>query len=196
VFGVLTFGLGFTTTGQEFLHSISRPADDQAQQIENAPDQLLRVLENSDTPLHILDAKVKEISGADFAKLTGKKTNLSMVSSVPEVRLINGSGKTITGFVLVIRDPETKTSRGLVQSKTSITSGETYVAPRQAFIRPEWISTVDKNGQIKPRFGSPEINSEKFWLSFAGRSNLFVTVAQVNFQDGSTWTLKEGGEIR
>jgi hypothetical protein len=97
---------------------------------------------------------------------------------------------------LAVRDPESKTTRGIVQSKISIIPGATFTAMRESFIRPEWVSTLDENGKPNPHVARPTIRSEKYWISFAGRSSIFVTVAQVEFQDGSTWIVKEGGDIR
>jgi len=194
--GAATFGLTLKTTSQQ-LHSSSSPGTSNiVQQIENSVDQPMRFVATADSPVHILGAKVKEISGSDFTKLTGQKTSLDTVSSVPEVQFLNSSPKPITGFVLVIRDPRSKTSRGIVQTKVLIPQGETYIIQRQAFLRGEWTSSVDKNGQVTTKFGPRDVNSEKFWISFANRSDLFVTVAHVSFQDGSTWTVKEGGEIQ
>lgn len=188
----MAFGIGFTN--QQLQPSTSK-VDSLSQQVEQSADQALRVVENDDAPLRILDAKVKEIPGHDFTKLTGKKTDLPTVCSVPEVRLLNSSGKKITEFVLAVRDPKTKTTRGIIQNKISIASGETYTVWRNSFVRPEWISTVGADGQAKARV-QPEVSSEKFWISFAPRMDLFVTVVEVAFHDGSNWKIKEGGEIR
>lgn len=193
--GAATFGLTLKTTSQQ-LHSSTSTGPDTLQQIEKSVDQPLRVVESTDAPLRIVGAKVKEISGSDFTRLTGQKTSLDTVCSVPEVQLLNSSPKPITGFVLVIRDPGSKTSRGIVQTKVFISQGETYTAQRQAFMRAEWTSSVDKDGQITPKFVQRDMNSEKYWISFARRSDLFVTIARVSFQDGSTWKVKEGGEIQ
>lgn len=192
IFAAVAFGVSIRKT------TYRHPAFDRTelQKLDNAPDQSLRVLENEDSPLRILDAKVKEISGPDFTKLTGKKTSLLTVCSVPETRLLNSSGKVVSGFVLVVRDPTSKTTRGMVQSKVSIAQGETYTAQRDLFVRPEFMTNADETGQVKTRFGRPELNSEHYWISFGQRSDLFVTVAKVNFQDGTIWTLKEGGDIR
>jgi hypothetical protein len=194
--GALVFGLSFKTKSQQLPSSTSKLTDDQLQQIEKSADQPLRIVENSDSPLRILDAKVKEIAGHDFTKLTGRQTDLPTVCSVPEVRLLNSSAKTITGFVLVIRDPASKTMRGIVHSKVQIDQGASYTASRDSFLKSEWSATTDNEGKIKTKLASSEINSDEYWISFAGRPNLFVTVAQVNFRDGSSWTIKEGGDIR
>lgn len=194
--GAATFGLTLKTASQQLHSSMSTGPGNIFQQIEKSADQPIRVVETADSPVHILGAKVKEISGSDFTKLTGQKTSLDTVSSVPEVQFLNSSAKAITGFVFVIRDPGSKTSRGIVQTKVLIPQGETYTIQRQAFLRGEWTSSVDKDGQITTKFAPRDLNSEKYWISFANRSELFVTVAHVSFQDGSTWTVKEGGEIQ
>lgn len=194
LFAAVTFGLGLRTRSQQSFSS--KVTDKQAQQIENSTDQPLRILENDDSPMRILDAKVKEVSGTDFTNLTGQQTRLAMVCSVPQIRLLNSSGKAITGFVLAVRDPTSKTTRGLVQGKVLINQGETYMVKRGAFIQPEWTSTVDKDGKIRSGLETPDIRSDKYWMSFASRAALFVTVARVTFQDGSIWKIKEGGEIQ
>lgn len=194
--GAVTFGIGLRTTRQQVHPSISKAIDNEAQQLENSTDQSLRVVENNDSPLRILDAKVKEISGPQFTKLTGKRIELPAVSSVPEVKLLNSSGKTITAFILAIRDPETKTTRGIVQNNVAIVPGGAYTAVRETFLRPEWVSAIDKDGQLKPRLAQPGLNSEKYWISFASRLQLFVTVVRVDFHDGTVWTVREGGDIK
>jgi hypothetical protein len=192
--GAVAFGLGLRTRSQQLQPSASNRNNDESQ-IEKLPDQALRVLENNDSPLRILEARVKEIPGPQFLKLTGKKTDLPAVCSVPEVKLLNGSVKTITGFILAVRDPESKTTRGVILSKIKIVPGATFTAVRESFLRPEWVSTSDKDGQENPHMAQPTINSEKYWLS-ASRATLFVTVVQVKFEDGSEWVVKEGGDIK
>lgn len=196
VLGAVIFGLSLNTSSQQLHSSSSKVTDEQLQQIEKSVDQPLRVIESDGSPLRVLDAKVKEISGSDFTKLTGKQTELPTVCSVPEVRLLNSSGKTITGFVLVVRDPTSKTTRGIVQRKLEIAQGETYTSSRTSFLRREMVSTLEPDGSIKARSAQPGVESEKYWISFAGRSDLFVTVASVTFRDGTSWTLKEGGDIK
>ena len=194
--GAVAFGVSLRTSSQQLQPSASNVHNDESQQIEKLVDQPLRVLENNDSPLRILEARVKEIPGSQFVKLTGKKTDLPAVCSVPEVKLFNGSVKTITGFSLAVRDPESKTTRGIIQSKIKIVPGTTFTAARESFLRPEWVSTSDKEGQENPHLAQPKINSEKYWLSFASRATLFVIVVQVKFEDGSEWTVKEGGDIK
>ena len=126
----------------------------------------------------------------------GKKTDLLAVCSVPEVRLLNSSGKTITQFVLAVRNPSSRTTRGIVHSKLSIAPGETLTVPRELFVRREWTSTVEPSGEVKVKRGQSEVSSDRYWISFAERSRLFVTVGEVEFQDGTNWKVKEGGDIK
>ena len=191
---LVAIAFGLSITSQQLQPSASK-GDTLSQQVEKSADQALRVVENDDAPLRILDAKVKEIAGQDFTKLTGKKTDLPSVCSVPEVRLLNSSGKKITEFVLAVRDPRSKTTRGIIQNKVSINSGDTFTVWRHSFVRPEWTSTVDAKGKTTTQL-QPEVNSEKYWISFANRADLFITVVEVAFHDGSNWKVKEGGEIR
>jgi len=154
------------------------------------------VLENGDSPLRVSEARVKEISGFQFTRLTGKTTDLPLVSSVPEASLVNSSGKTITGFVFVVRDPESKVTRGIIQNRVSIAPGQTFSVIRQAFLKSESVTMAEANGQIQQKLVQADMNSEKYWMPFADRSRLFATVAKVSFQDGTVWRVQEGAEIR
>jgi hypothetical protein len=192
----ITFGLSLRPRNHPPTSSAPVAADVGSEQIDQLPDQPLRILENSDAPLRIMSAAVTEVSGPVFTRVTGQKTDLQTVCSVPEVKLLNSSAKTITEFVVVVRDPTSKTTRGIIQNKVSIGPGQTYTVDRQSFLRPEWTSAPDKDGKIDSRFGQPGKNSERYWLTFAQRADLFVTVAQVTFADRTNWTLKEGGDLR
>jgi hypothetical protein len=194
--GAVTLGIGFKTKSQQLKPSGSPGPDLLSQQIEKSADHPLRILENDDSPVRILDANVKEVSGSDFTRYTGRPTNLITVCTLPQIRVLNSSSKPITSFVLAIRDPASKTTRGVVKSKISLDQGEIYTITPQDFIEPELTSAVSQDGKIQSRYVRPGIQSEKYWLSFASRSSIFVTVARVSFQDGSVWRIKEGGEIQ
>ena len=191
----ISYGLSFRIPTQQLHPAASPVADAVSQQVEKSVDHALRVLENDDAPLRILEARVKEINGHDFQQLTGKNTDLTTVCSVPEVRLLNSSSKTITEFFLAVRDPKSKSTRGTLRTQLSIDAGETFTIARDSFVRREWVSTMDKEGKAKAQLQSP-MKSEKFWISFAERGDLFITVVSVKFQDGSGWKVKEGGDIK
>lgn len=165
-------------------------------QVNESPDQLLRVVGNDDCPLRIVAAKVKEVPGALFTKLTGKTTDLVTISSAPEVTLQNTSGQTITKFVLIVRDPKSRKTRGVVQHDISVRPGDTYVINRELFVTPDKVMTASAEGQAQRTSVNPGIKSERGWIEFASRSDLFVTVGLIDFEDGSSWIIKEGGEVR
>jgi hypothetical protein len=164
--------------------------------VESSPGQPLKVAGNTDCPLRIIQANVKEVSGPDFSKLTGRTTDLVTVSSVPEVTLLNASGKTITGFIVAIRDPQSRTTRVFVQQKLAILAGATYGIKHEDFVDPERVTVAGSDGGFRQARIQPKLDSEKYWLQFAGRSDLFITVGRVSFDDGSSWKIKEGGEVK
>jgi hypothetical protein len=151
-------------------------------QAEQSQDLSLAVVGNSDSPLRISETRVKQISAFQFSQLTGKRTNLAFLSSVPEVRLTNVSQMPVTSFILVIRDPKGKKTRMLIQGKISIPPGETYIVKRQHFIKPEFL----QNKNVPFELG---MNSENFWIEFAPISDVYVTIGQLTFSDGSLWKI-------
>ncbi|HYP26447.1 MAG TPA: hypothetical protein VE262_07010 [Blastocatellia bacterium] len=192
----LTFALSVRTNSQHLQALNQKANNDALERIEKSADHSLRVVGNDDSPFRIVGVKVKEVSGSRFTKLTGSKTDLERVSSVPEVELVNTSDKTITGFVLAIRAPHSRITRTLAQRKVSIAPGETYVVKREHFVNPEKVTVADGNGEVRQTFIQPKMDSERYWLHFAGRSDIFITVGSVSFDGGSGWRIKEGGEIR
>src|SRR5260370_29084584 len=96
----LTFALLFSLSVAAFAVVGSnrqrvREENEAMRQVDESPDQLLTVLGNKDCPLKIAEARVKEVSGSVFTKLTGKTTELSTVCSVPEVSFVNTSDQTV-----------------------------------------------------------------------------------------------------
>ena len=109
--------------------------------------------------------------------------------------LLNMSGQTITKFILIVRDPKSRKTRGVIKHDVAMRPGETYVVSRDLFVSPDKVTTLDAKGQAQQTLVNPGIKSEQGWIEFAARSDLFVTVGLVEFADGSSWTLKEGGEV-
>lgn len=165
------------------------------QQIENSVDQPLKFVGNEDCPLKIVQATVKEIPGYEFTRLTRKTTDLVTVSSVPEVRLLNTSERTIAGFVLAVRHPQSDMNRGVVLPKASIPPAGTYEVNRKDFVSPEKLTVTD-DGQIHQKLVQPKLDKEKYWIQFAQRSDVFVFVSMIVFDDGSEWKAKRGGELK
>jgi hypothetical protein len=168
---------------------------DTTKQIVESPDQLLTVVGNDDCPLRIGEARVKEAPGYLFTKLTGKVTYLTTISTVPEVTLLNTSGQTVVRFCLMIRDPNSRTTRGLLQSNVAIRPGESFTVKREAFAGSEKMAAVDEKGEVHITRVDRGLDSEKRWIEFAARSDVYVTIAKVDFENGDSWTIKEGGEV-
>ncbi len=163
--------------------------------VENYPASQLRILENSNTPLRLLEAKSKEISAAEFTRLTGAATTLSSISSFPEATVQNTSDKTINMFMLIVRDPAARSMRSQVFKGLSIRPGESFSVTSERFITPEKVTYTDNKGVAVTAEKSP-LESVNNWIQFAERSNFFVTVGMVVFEDGTRWTLTEEGEIK
>ncbi|MGH9898591.1 MAG: hypothetical protein ACRD4L_07060 [Pyrinomonadaceae bacterium] len=192
----ITLALSIKTTTQPLPNSVDNEKSALIKQVEESPDQSLRILGNDDSPLRIVEAKVKEIPGPLFTKLTGKVTDLASVSSVPEATLINSSQQTVTRFLLAVRDPKSRTTLGVMRHKLELKPGETYLVKREYFgpLGENAVQT-DKSGQV--HHGLPQMDSEKRWIQFAPRSDLYAAIGRVDFEDGSNWTAKqEGGEVK
>lgn len=164
--------------------------------IRESPDQPLSIVGNDDCPLRITSATVKEISGSLFTGLTGRVTDLETISSYPEVSLVNTSGHRITRFAIVLRDPRTQTSDILLHGSGSVAPGEAYMVRRELFVQPERRVELGADGQARPRQIRPGVDSEKSWIRFAARSDLFISIGLVEFENGDSWRLREGGEVR
>ena len=183
------------TGGQNLQALDQKPNNTLREQIERSADEPLRVAVNEEPPFKIVEAKVKVISGPQFKELTGAETNFAAISSVPEITLVNTSGKTITEFLIMFRNPIQRAGRTMLQRKVSVAPGQTYVVKRDHFLTP--VKAPEGGGSTGGRPpGLPGMESEQFWLTFGERSDLFVTVGKVGFDDGSSWLIKEGGEVR
>lgn len=155
------------------------------ERIEKGPDFLLEVQQDEDTPLRILEAKVKEISPADYEKLTTNKSDNPSIISAPEVRMLNVSGKTITRVMLMIRDVSADRSTGLMRHNLSISPGATFNIFPADFVKPDYLTTVEENGKTSSSVKAP-MKHKNFWLPFADKSQVQVRVG-VEFQDGTRW---------
>ena len=195
LFSAVVLALNVRTSSQSSQDNGRKEKSESLRRLEASPEHPLRILGNNDCPLRIVEAKAKEVPGGLFTKLTGMVTDLETVSSVPEVSLVNTSGQTIKKFFLLVRNPEANFTRG-VGRKIMIKPGETYAVKREYFAEPKKIATSDGNSRIHETLTAPGMDSEKMWINKGAASNLYVTIARVEFEDGSSWTLKEGGEVR
>ena len=157
--------------------------------VEKSPDLLLGVQQDEDTPMRILSATVKEVSGSDYEKLTSGKADFPSVISAPNVKLLNVSSKTITRVLLIINDVSAQKSSGLLMHHLAISPGATFEISPANFVKPENLTTVDEGGRLDSSLKHP-MKSKKAWLTFPNRSQIQVRVG-VGFEDGTEWYNKE-----
>ncbi|MEA2207218.1 MAG: hypothetical protein QOE77_3994 [Blastocatellia bacterium] len=155
------------------------------ERIEASPDFSLRIQQDEDAPLRILEVKVKEISAADYEKLTSIKSDHASIISAPEVRMVNMSDKTICRVMLFVNDATANRSAGIMRHELSISPGAAFTIVPGDFVKPEYRSAADGNGATSSSVRAP-MKDKNFWLPFADKSQLKVRVA-VEFQDGTKW---------
>jgi len=155
------------------------------EQMEKAPVFPIRIQQDDDAPVRIVEATVQEISGSDYEKLTSEKSNHLLVVSAPQVKMVNVSGKTVQQVMLVVNDASTQQSQGIVMKNLSVESGSTYTISPASFVKSETLTAVDQHGTVTSSL-KPPMKSKKFWLPFADKSQIQVRVG-IGFQDGTTW---------
>lgn len=194
---ILTVGFTiwkFPAIGQKVISDKENVKEQLLDRINQSPDIQLRIVENDDSPLRISEAKVKVISGEDYTKLTGKATDLKSLSSIPTFRVINVSDKVITGFMLMFRDPVRSSSRIIGFDKLKVNPGESYSMVRDDMVSSKVTTLADDLG-VRQNVSS-KMEVENYWIATGNHSDSFFTVGKVTFADGSTWTIKEEGEVR
>jgi hypothetical protein len=182
---LVSVALGRTIRARMQSASTNARKDALVVQVEKSPDFSLRIQQDEDTPLKILEAKVKEISAADYEKLTSNKSDHPSIISAPEVRMLNVSGKTINRVMLLVSDVSADRSTGLMRHNLSISPGAAFTIFPADFVKPEYLTTVEENGKASSSVKAP-MKDKKFWLPFADKSQLQVRVG-VEFQDGTKW---------
>lgn len=188
-------GWQFPTSSQRLTVADQKEKTGILESISRPPDVAQLFLENSDTPLRITDAKVKVISGTEFTSLIGKTTDLVQISSLPNVKLLNTSDKTVTGFMLSFRDPIRQKTRSLRFSKLNLMSGKSYVVTPDDVVSLEQKTVTDDKGTRLEAIKS-RMESEKYWITVGNQPDYFIMVGAVDFQDGTRWIVKEEGGIQ
>lgn len=171
-----------------------------------------QVLKNEDCPLKITEAAGEEITDRQYTNFTGRATVTTKANgksifpnlySAPEVKMINTSGKTIVGLILVVYDPRptgAAQARVIVQGRLAPAAGAISISHGEGQAR--LIQQDKAAGQISISI-SPEQsymvdfrlnyqkNSDKYWLEFTDPTNFYVTVWEVHFDDGTSWLAKD-----
>ncbi len=85
----------------------------------------------------------------------------------------NNSGKTITGYILVIKDSLSEKTQLEVTRKLTIIAGQNYITN---------LATAGMNRSM---------DKEEYWLGFPDKDKFHVMIAKIFFDDNTTWTRKE-----
>lgn len=134
----------------------------------------LRAEQDEDTPLKILEAQVKIVSGDHYHELTSQPAPVREVISVPRVILQNVSNKTVVGIGLIISDKGANIKRGIYMKDQSIKPGQRFTILPENFVR----------------VGGNPAKNPKFWLDAADKSQVVVRVVAF-FEDGSKWANRD-----
>lgn len=183
---LLLVGVAFTQTLRNRNQTdLSNKQDPLVEQIQKSPNFSIRIEQDEDAPLKILESNVKEISAADYEKLTSEKSTSPTIISAPTTKMVNVSDKVITRVMINIYDAATDRGKGLFIRELSIKPGETYTIVPENFVRQETVTKVDENSNLSATVNAA-MKNKKFWLPFADKSQLQVRVS-VTFDDGTKW---------
>jgi hypothetical protein len=140
-------------------------------------------------PIAIQLASAREIAQGTYLQFTGQSTAYSLMSTYPDVELLNTSGKTITSFMLIMKS---KADKHLAITKSlSIAPGSAYTFESKRWLLEDKVTAQKDDGTFKTVMRKPGPDSVKFWLP-GGASDLHVSVARVVFDDGGQWKWPEG----
>jgi len=142
--------------------------------------------------LHILEAGVKEIPGDGFLTLVGEPPRHFIMSSFPEVTLLNGYSKTIKSFAIILQTAIDKPKSGYILWKRnrSASPGATCKVGSSEWPEAERVS-IQKGGRFVNVLRQPGIDSARSWIPGAA-SDLRITVGFIEFEDGTRWKIPSG----
>jgi low affinity Fe/Cu permease len=164
---------------------LSSKHDPLIEQIQKSTNYSIRIEQDEDAPMKILESSVKEISAADYEKLTSEKSASQTIISAPTTKMVNVSDKVISHVMINIYDAATDRGKGLYIRELSIKPGDTYTIVPENFVRQEIVTKVDENSNLASTVNAA-MRNKKFWLPFTDKSQLQVRIG-VTFADGTKW---------
>lgn len=164
---------------------------DAVEKIKSYPRQMLQFEQQADAPLKIVESKVTEISGEEYAKLTSKTTELKTVISFPETRFLNTSDRNIKQVFFLTKDRATGNVKSIFIRDLSIKPGANFTIKSGVRVRPDYITSVDKGGNVEQNL-KEILLSESYWLPTSDKNNLQIQVS-VMFEGEDTWVGETGG---
>lgn len=167
--------------------SAQQPNSDLLNKLKNDPGVSIAVNNSLDAPVTITEAFSKEISRADFRKLTGSDAKSEISISFPEAKILNTSGKVITSLILVMEMKDssgrfywTRSSKLQVEPNDSLT-----VTPSQ------WVGSVStrtRDGKVEKV--SRDLTTPEMWVPGLG-SAAVLAILEIGFSDGTDWKVKD-----
>lgn len=157
--------------------------------VKQYPDAPISLQNREECPILIQEANVKEITSDEYYQLTRMKTDSNVYVSFPKVKLINKTGKRLTGFALFLNNSRTGRTNFLKRSRTTVEPNGDYSVVFNEWVVPEKLTQVTDNGKtvnIKQRLN---LDSEKMWLEGSAR-DFVLEVVEVTLEDGSKWSTK------
>jgi low affinity Fe/Cu permease len=183
---LLLVGVAFAQTLRNRNQTVlSSKQDPLIEQIQKSANYSIRIEQDADAPLKILESSVKEVSATDYEKLTSEKPASQTIISAPTTKMVNVSDKVITQVMINIYDAATDRGKGLFIRELSIKPGDTYTIAPENFVRQETVTKVDENNNLASTVNAA-MRNKKFWLPFTDKSQIQVRIS-VTFDDGTKW---------
>jgi hypothetical protein len=171
-----------------------------AKKIKRSPDVSLAV-DNSESPgVSIQTAGAKEITGLEYAQITGHDSEQltrslsasARYTSCPTITVTNATNRTVKAFAL-----------GLINKQSNsldiLRIGDHPLAPSEEFVvKPaEWAKArkkttktfVHDGGVSREDESLPGWSSEEMWFP-GNTTDFYIFVGEVEFSDGSRWFTK------
>ena len=142
---------------------------------------------NTEAPLFIQDARVKQIAESEHLQLTGVSKDSAEYVSFPTVRLINNSGNRITGFTLFLKNNRTGHTHGFRVWRTTVEPHGDYAISPNEWVAPEKLTRLADDGQTTTMKKRLNFDSDKMWLT-ARAGELVLELMEAEFENGAKWS--------
>ncbi|MEK6303697.1 MAG: hypothetical protein AABO41_23580 [Acidobacteriota bacterium] len=168
--------------------SAAEPDTEMVKKIKQHPDLPIDFETQEAAPLSIEQAGVKEITKAEFRRLTGIVADSTKYAAFPKVTLVNQTDKRMTGFALFLKNNTTGRTHFMKRTGTSIEPHSGYSVVPADWVAPEkLVQAASSAGEAKIIKKKASFDSGKMWLP-ASASDLALKVVEVYFEDGSSWS--------
>ena len=183
---VIAIGRSSRVTADQLKNQLS-------QKVKQSPDMAINFNNFEGVPLSIEKAVTKEISVAEYQKLTGGDVSgASRFAAFPSVTLLNTTNQRVTRLIVTVGNRQTK--------KWFVVSfRQANIAPQQTFsmTAADWshdkVSEVEvdsKTTTVPPKV--TDFDAARLWWPGGARaSDLVFRLALVEFEDGKKWEVDD-----